>query len=94
MSRSRAIDYARFDEVKVLRTLAGHLPFRGLTYAERAEVVRRAASAGYSDGQTAVLLDCPRRSVLRIRQRRGIPSAFASDGDNRLRVAAPTKRDR
>lgn len=63
---------------------------------DRSEVTRRMAALGYSDGQIAWALGCTRRSVLRIRDKLGIPAALPSQGGNRvhLRFDMPTRKAR
>lgn len=73
--------YARYDVVVVERVISGwHTgPIR---IADAAEVVRRMAAHGYSDGQIAYRLRRSVRSVERVRARRGIPAALPRGGAN------------
>ncbi len=72
MTDARSINYADFDPVIVERVISGHRVGSALPAPESAEVVRRLAAQGYSDGQIAHRLGFTRRAVARIRQRRGI----------------------
>lgn len=69
MGSSRAVDYGRFEEVAVLRTMYGHPAGRALTIAEAAEVVRRTSHKGQSARAIAERLGYHARSVRRIRSR-------------------------
>jgi hypothetical protein len=80
--RNRLYDYADFDEIVVDRLVHGHRPGEPIRAADAAEATRRLARLGYSDGQIAKRLGFRRRSVIRIRQRLGIPAALAADGSN------------
>ena len=70
------LHYDRYDEVAVTEMMAGrYIAFRPRT-VDRAEAVRRLNSKGYTDGQIAYRLNCPRRTVHRIRRRRDIPTVY------------------
>lgn len=76
----RPRNYADFDEVAVQRLMSGEelqshhrSPIRAVDVAE---AVRRLAGDGYSDGQIAYLIGYTRRSIIRIRQRRGVRPAL------------------
>jgi hypothetical protein len=85
-------NYDDFDEVIVLRVVCGERLGTPIPAAEAAEAVRRLAQRGYDDGQIAYRLGFRRRSVVRIRQRRGIPAALpvGSNHYDRL-VDAPSR---
>ena len=68
-------DYDDFDHVVVDRLVAGRHPGEPIRAADATEATRRLAAAGYTDGQIAHRLGFTRRSVARIRARRGIPAA-------------------
>ncbi len=72
MMDARVVDYAGFDPVIVDRVIEERRVGTPLPAAESAEAVRRLAAQGYSDGQIAHRLGFTRRSVVRIRARRGI----------------------
>jgi hypothetical protein len=74
--RTRTTDYGDYDEVVVNRLIAGQHPGGPISAPDAAEATRRLARLGYSDGQIAVKLGFRRRSVVRIRQRLGIPAAL------------------
>lgn len=83
-------NYDDFDEVLVERIVNGDRVGVPIPAAEAAEAVRILAGRGYDDGQIAHRLGFTRRSVVRIRRRRGIPGAlpFGSNGTDR-KVDAP-----
>lgn len=91
-----AVDYDAFDAVIVDRIVAGDPAGAPITTAAAAEAVRRLARAGYDDGQIAYRLNYRRRSVLRIRHRRGIPGALkvGQNDHHRLHNAPSRPRDR
>lgn len=81
------------DRVAVLRAvLSGTVRGRRLRQAESDYALAWLARHGYSDGQIAHALGYNRRSVLRARQRLGIPASL-SVGANQydLRIGAPTR---
>lgn len=86
----RSVDYARFDRVVVDRLIGGQPPGQPIGAAEAAEVVRLLARRCYSDGQIALVLGCHRRSVIRIRRRRGI-AAGVPRGSNQGYPGVPTR---
>lgn len=75
-------NYDDFDEVLVDRIVAGDRAGCPISAAEAAEAVRILAGRGYNDGQIAYRLGFTRRSVIRIRRRRGIAAALPR-GSNR-----------
>jgi hypothetical protein len=80
--------YDRYDHVLVERIIAGE--HRGtIGVIDAAEVVRRMARRGYSDGQIAYRLGRTTRSVLRVRRRLGIPPVVLSRGANQYALAHP-----
>lgn len=86
------VNYDHFDQVVVDRIVAGTHPGAPIRVADAAEATRRLAALGYSDGQIAHRLGFTRRSVWRIRRRRGIPAAlpFGSNGYDAA-VGAPNR---
>jgi hypothetical protein len=90
--RTRSTDYAAFDEVVVLRLVAGLRPGAPVGAPDAAEAIRRLAASGYSDGQIAARLGFRRRSVLRIRTRLGIAAALTpTDNQHTRRHDAPNR---
>jgi hypothetical protein len=80
-----------YDEAVVIDAVRGRCTRRPWP-AEAEEVVKRLIEAGYSDGQTAVRAQRTRRSVIRIRERLGLPSHLAgTNGHTRPHDAPSTK---
>jgi hypothetical protein len=81
--KTRLNDYADWDEVVVIRLVAGRHPGKLIRAADSGEATRRLAHLGYSDGQIADRLGFTRRAVHRIRRRLDIPAAL-TPYDNQL----------
>lgn len=63
------------DEVAVLRLCDGDIDPRSVTPTERAEAVRVLNGRGLNDAQISTRTALAQETVLRIRHRRGIPTA-------------------
>lgn len=89
---------ADYDEVIVYRVaVRNEHPGGPLSAGDVAEIVRRMAAAGYSDGQIAYRIGYHARSVLRVRRAHNIPSPYPPQGCNRATLRhpeAPSRRDR
>lgn len=91
---NRPTDYTDFDEIVVVRLVAGRHPGEPIRAADAGEAVRRLARQGFTDGQIADRLGFRRRSVLRIRQRLDIPAALTPHQNQHDRLHAAPSRPR
>lgn len=90
MSRPRAYDMSTYDEVAVHAIAQeGYRPKSKPHPVDAAEIIRRMAKAGYSDGQIAYRIHYYIRSVVRVRSKNGIAPGlpFGSNAEQKRFVA-------